>query len=42
LLDECAVSDELQVTMLRKGARAYTEVETVVTVGEKSMPFVDW
>ena len=42
LLDECAVSDELRVTMLRKGARAYTEVETVVTVGEKSMPFVDW
>lgn len=42
LLDKCAEGDELQVTMLRKGPRAYTEVETVVIVGEKNMPLADW
>lgn len=42
LLEECAEGDELRVTMLRKGPRAYSEVETVVAVGEKSMPFPVW
>lgn len=42
LLDEYAEGDEMQVTMLRKGPRAYTEVETVVVVGEKNMPLLDW
>lgn len=42
LLEERAEGDELRVTMLRKGPRAYSEVETVVVVGEKSMPFLIW
>ena len=42
LLDECEVGDELRVTMRRKGARSYSEVETVVIVGEKDTPYVDW
>lgn len=42
LLDEYAEGDEMQVIMLRKGPRAYTEVETVVVVGEKNMPLADW
>lgn len=42
LLDEYTEGDEMQVTMLRKGPRAYTEVETVVVVGEKNMPLADW
>jgi len=42
LLDEYVEGDEMQVTMLRKGPRAYTEVETVVVVGEKNFPLMDW
>lgn len=42
LLDEYAEGEEMQVTMLRKGPRAYTEVETVLVVGEKNMPLLDW
>ena len=42
LLEEYTEGDELRVTMLRKGPRAYSEVETVVVVGEKSMPFPVW
>ena len=42
LLDEYEEGEEMQVTMLRKGPRAYTEVETVLVVGEKNMPLPDW
>lgn len=42
LLDEYVEGDEMQVTMLRKGPRAYTEVETVVVVGEKNFPLMVW
>lgn len=42
LLDEYEEGDEMTVTMLRKGPRAYTGVETVVVVGEKNLPKYDW
>lgn len=42
LLDEYGEGDEMQVTMLRKGPRAYTEAETVVVVGEKNFPLMVW
>lgn len=42
LLDECEEGEEIRVTMLRKGQRAYTEVETRVVVKEKSLPLPDW
>lgn len=42
LLEEYTEGDEMRVTMLRKGPRAYSEVETTVTVGEKSMPTSGW
>lgn len=42
LLDECTEDEEIRVTMLRRGQRAYTEVETRVVVKEKSLPLLDW
>lgn len=42
LLDECTEGEEIRVTMLRRGQRAYTEVETRVVVKEKSLPLLDW
>lgn len=37
-LDACEDGDEVSVTMLRKGPRAYSEVETTVIVRDKSIP----